>query len=86
MVLDIDGVNIALNKPANASDQYISANPLNVFTPALGCDGIVDQAQVPLNLVHAAVQGAGWWQVDLQGLYTPSRIIFFNRLDGEWCT
>ena len=65
-ILDSAGYNVALSKPVNSSTQFVSANPLNMLTASAGNDGVVDQAVVPLNLVHSADLGTGWWTVDLQ--------------------
>ena len=66
-VLDANDVNVAVGKPVNGSDMFVSANPANVISLACGVNGAIDQAAVPLDLVHSASQtGNGWWQVNLQ--------------------
>ena len=75
-----------LNKPVSGSLQYASQNPSNNISLSCGNDGVIDQAGVPLNLVHSATTSGGWWAADLQGLYSISRVVYFGRADGGFQT
>lgn len=80
MVWDEAFNNVILNKPVTGMQQF--QNDGSPYSLIHGNDGIVDGDVVPLNLVHSAVQG-GWWEADLQGMYLPTRITVFNRIQGS---
>ena len=84
-MLDDQGYNVALNKPVTASALQAASN----ICLASGClasggnNGIIDNTVGNSDgYISASNQGDAFWQVDLQGLYSISRVIFWNRADG----
>ena len=84
-VIDQQGYNVALNKPVTAS----ALQPTSGICLASGClasggnNGIIDNTVAPADgYISSSSAGDAFWQVDLQGLYSISRVIFWNRADG----
>ena len=79
MLFDPTWTNVALKKTATASAQYAGASV------AAGVDGIIDMDNTGTgNLTHSAsCTGAGWWSVNLGGLYNITSLIMWNRYQAS---
>jgi hypothetical protein len=71
------GLNVALNKPTSSSSQYYG------YSHAYAVDG-TEALRSGVNFFHSNGTGPSeWWEVDLQGSYDISEIIYYNRGDGS---
>ena len=69
--------NVALRKPATQSSFY---NP-DFNKPMQVVDGNRNGQNGPSSITHTQNGSAEWWQVDLQGLFSISKIDVYNRTD-----
>ena len=76
-VYDINGINVALNKPTSQSSTKTSTHISDN-----GVDGNLDNFFLTNNHDRYNSQGQ-WWEVDLQGGHLISKIMIYNRY-GHW--
>mmetsp|Transcript_63023 Transcript_63023/g.74547 ORF Transcript_63023/g.74547 Transcript_63023/m.74547 type:complete len:262 (-) Transcript_63023:213-998(-) len=74
-VLNSGRTNIALKKPAAQISDY---------KPSDGAGNAVDGNRSGDNFSHTNGECNGWWQVDLQGVYSVEDIIIFNRAGPDF--
>lgn len=79
MVLDSNWTNVALGKPVIGSLQT-NADGVGAYSLEMGNDGEFSFDSNFGNMVNTAVcDGAGFWRVDLGGIYDLTRVVVFNR-------
>ena len=78
-VFDSTYTNVALLK-SSTSSSLVTSDP-TAYSPAMGVDGVIDMDNVASGnmVLSSACNGAGWWQVDLGGVYQLTSVIVFNR-------
>lgn len=76
--MDNQGKNIAQGKPTTSKDIY--ENNRYGSSPDKAVDGYLQTKSFP-HIYHSACNSDPWWQVDLQGVYSIAKIVFYNRAD-----
>ncbi|XP_053397991.1 cell death abnormality protein 1-like isoform X2 [Mercenaria mercenaria] len=78
-IITADGVNVALNKPAELSKQYQWSDGDDTAERAV--DGNINQDLNRNSCFHTDISPTNWWYVDLQRIYRITKIKVYNRLD-----
>ncbi len=73
--------NVALNKPTEQCSVYKQTG--FDHSSKLGVDGVRGPLPQPQGLVITADGDPLWWQVDLQDVYSITRVAVFNRVDAN---
>lgn len=76
--MDNQGKNIAQGKPTSAKDIYDNNRFGSV--PSNAVNGQMYPKSFP-HIYHSACHSDPWWQVDLQGVHSIAKIVFYNRAD-----
>ena len=80
---DLNGVNLALNRPAT---QISDATLPHLANASLSVDGNRNGYHNNLSCSHTGAEDNPWWMVDLDQDATISRVDIYYRMDSCCCT